>query len=101
MPTAITADTARERLRPFLGRMSQPERLTRAEARAVLERAADPVLVLEGLWNYAKELMARGVERGTLLAAVTDLADLLEHCIKGFERVMSETQALGLGPDEV
>jgi hypothetical protein len=66
-----------------------------------LDNAALPLFVLEGFWEHAKELMARGVERGTLLAILADLADLIEHCTAAFDRVLAEARALGLSPDEV
>ena len=101
MPSSLTADMAREGLRPLLERTKQPQGLTRTEAKEVLDNALFSVLILEGLWNYAKGLVARGVERGTLLAAVTDLADLIGRCLAAFDRVMSESKALGMGMDEV
>jgi hypothetical protein len=101
MPSSLTADMAREGLRPLLERTKQPHGLTRLEAKEVLDNALFSVLILEGLWNYAKELVARGVERGTLLAAITDLEDLIGRCLAAFERVMSESKALGMGMDEV
>jgi len=97
MPSSLTADMAREGLRPLLERTKQPQGLTRTEAKEVLDNALFSVLILEGLWNYAKGLVARGVERGTLLAAVTDLADLIGCCLAAFDRVKSESKALGMG----
>jgi hypothetical protein len=101
MPSSLAADMARAGLRPLFERTDRPQGLTRADAKEVLDGALMATELIGVYWKHAQQLMNRGVERATLAAAVSDLADLIEHCARALAKVLAQASPLALATHEV
>jgi hypothetical protein len=97
----MTVDMVRGGLRPFIERAEQSRSLTPDQTRELLDGAAIPLFLLERLWEQAKGMIDRGVERGTLIAVLTDHIDLIDRCTQAFDDILARAGATDLAPGEV
>jgi hypothetical protein len=101
MAETMTVDMVRGGLGPLIERAGRSQGLTPGEARELLANSAIPVFLLENLWDQAKGMIERGVERRTLTAVLKELLDLLGSTRAAFDDVLSRAEELNLAPADV
>lgn len=101
MAETMTVDMVRGGLGPLIERARRSQGLTSDEARELLANSAIPVFLLENLWDQAKGMIDRGVERRTLTAVLKELLDLLVSTRAAFDDVLSRTDELSLALADV
>src|SRR5438874_5410049 len=93
MPGLLTADMAREGLRPLIQRADKPK-LTHAEVSEFLEGADFVAAFIQSYWQHAQSLINRGGERRTIGATFKDLAVWIDDCVLAYRKVRADAQKL-------
>ena len=101
MPGLLVSDMTREGLRPFFERADQTRTLGRAEVAEFLDGTDIVTSIIVGYWQHAKSLMNRGVEHSTLVAAVKDVAEWIDHTIRAYQKVRSDAQGFNVAAGDL